>query len=628
MQLRDNGQALALVVDDARATYPVIIDPLISTPTIITEPGSKKRTRFGRSLAGAGDVDGDGYADLLIAASDTPGYKGRVYLYQGSSGGLVTTNPTVLVAPSGVSYGEGLAGAGDVNSDGYADVLIGADGARRAYLYYGSRMGLVTDNPTVLIGAEGSGDEWFGNSVDAAGDVDGDGYADVIVGAFGTSNYQGRAYLYRGSNSGLSTTPITITKPRPTDNDWFGISVAGAGDVNKDGYADIIVGAQSTSDLQGRAYLFHGSSTGLSTTPTILIEPNALRLNQFGANVDGAGDVDADGYADVIVGTLGTLGYQGQVYLYRGSSAGLHTTPTTIVDPAGKAGDWFGLYSAGAGDVDKDGYADILIGAYGTSGNKGRAYLYRGSSTGLGLASYTTLNEPQVQGTNGHLFGSSVAAAGDIDGDGYDDVVVGAFATNNNQGRVYLYRGSSDAPLPVELASFTVVADGPSAVVLSWTTASEKNNASFTVERSTGGQIFTSIGKLNGAGTSSNSHRYSFRDERLPFETAMLYYRLRQTDLDGTVNYSPVRAVTCPKTEAKFEVYPTVAIAGRVRYRYTGRASSATLEVLNQAGQVVRYHTLQNAVEGDLSLAGLPGGIYMVRYNAEGLLYHRRCIVN
>ncbi|GAB2461316.1 hypothetical protein GCM10011375_12430 [Hymenobacter qilianensis] len=637
MQLSADEKTVALVVDDARATYPLVIDPLITTPITIAEPGPKKRTTFGHRIAGAGDVNGDGYDDVLIAASDTANnsgviYKSRAYLYYGSKNGLVTANPTVLVAPANTrAFGQNMAGAGDIDNDGYDDVLISAEsissGSRRVYFYRGSGTGLVTEDPTLLASPGSNSGDYFGNSVAGVGDIDGDSYNDVMVGAFGNNNYQGRAYLYRGTSLGINTTPVIIANPVNTGEDWFGVSVAGAGDVNKDGYADVVIGAQGANNNRGRAYVYHGSNAGLVTPPTILNEPHGVRLSQFGVSVCGVGDVNGDGYSDILVGIIAGLGgTPNRAYFYNGGPAGINTTHVTLDDPMAKPGSFFGLDIASAGDVDKDGYADVLIGAYGSDGNKGRAYLYHGSSSGLYTTSPIILKTPEST-TTAFLFGSVVAGVGDIDGDGDDDIMIGDPYANNRQGQVYLYQGSSVVPLPVELVSFTAVASGSSTVSLTWTTASEKDNASFTVERSTGGQIFAAIAKLNGAGTSTASHRYTFRDDNLPPGAAVLYYRLRQTDLDGTVNYSPVRALKRPKVVPGFDVYPTVVVAGRAYYRYTGPTVAATLSIVNQSGQVVRTQTVKDAAEGDLALAGLPGGIYVVRYHTPDGHFQSRCVI-
>jgi len=424
----------------------------LATPTAtLAEPAAAANDYFGYSVASAGDVDGDGYADVLVGAYGTSSIQGRAYLYRGSASGLAAAPAATLTEPaaaSGNSFGYSVASAGDVNGDGYADVLVGnnvnGSSKGKVYLYLGSGSGLAT-TPAASLADPALADNSFGYSVASAGDVDGDGYSDVLVGAYGTSSGQGRAYLYRGSASGLAAAPAaTLTDPATTTSDSFGYSVASAGDVDGDGYSDVLVGAYNTSGGQGRAYLYRGSASGLATTPAATLTDPAAANDRFGFSVASAGDVDGDGYSDVLVGAYNTSSGQGRAYLYRGSAAGLGTTPAaTLTDPAATNYDYFGYSVASAGDVDGDGYADVLVGAFGTSSNQGKSYLYRGGSAGLGTTPAVPLADPATASTS--RFGRSVASAGDVDGDGYADVLVGASATSNNQGRTYLYRGNQGA---------------------------------------------------------------------------------------------------------------------------------------------------------------------------------------
>jgi len=200
-----------LVVDTRGAAYPVTIDPLLTTPsTTLTGEGSNND--FGWSVAPAGDVNGDGYADVVVGAWGYPdaGYTGRAYVYLGGQSGLATAPATTLTGEAAGNYfGYSVATAGDVNGDGYADVVVGAYGyganTGRAYVYLGGSTGTAS-TPTTLTGAAGT---VFGISVATAGDVNGDGYADVVIGASGYSDSTGRAYLYLGSAAGLATTATT-----------------------------------------------------------------------------------------------------------------------------------------------------------------------------------------------------------------------------------------------------------------------------------------------------------------------------------------------------------------------------------------------------------------------------------
>jgi hypothetical protein len=223
---------------------------------------------FGYSVASAGDVNGDGYADAIVGAFGHDSRRGRAYVYHGSPSGLVDTPALTLTGEHYDDYfGSSFASAGDVNGDGYADAIVGADGyidvirQGRAYVYHGSGVGLEA-TPALILTGENYGDR-FGRSVASAGDVNGDGYADVIVGALGHDSDHGRVCVYHGSPSGLVATPA-LTLTGENEYDYFGGSVASAGDVNGDGYPDAIVGADLSLDGsgQGRAYVYHGNDGG------------------------------------------------------------------------------------------------------------------------------------------------------------------------------------------------------------------------------------------------------------------------------------------------------------------------------------------------------------------------------
>jgi hypothetical protein len=378
-----NGDGFADVVvgdptanGDTGAAYVYLGGPggLSTTPSTVPGPGGPFTQPgpplpgpvgyFAESVASAGDVNGDGYADVIVGAQEgeLPGNTGVAYVYLGGTGGLSTV-PTVLTGPggSGGDFGVSVASAGDVNGDGFADVIVGASGVNNmpttgqsvgaAYVYLGGPGGLST-TPTVLAGPGGSGGS-FGYSVASAGDVNGDGLADVIVGAFALNDFVGAAYMYLGAGAGLSTAPIVLTDPSgPASggpNASFGWSVASAGDVNGDGFADVIVGASTENGYAGAAYVYLGRAGGLSTTPTTLTAPGGPG-GYFGAPVASAGDVNEDGFADVIVGAGGVENNVGAAYAYLGGAGGLSTTPTVLTSPAGPSG-YFGYSVASAGNA-------------------------------------------------------------------------------------------------------------------------------------------------------------------------------------------------------------------------------------------------------------------------------------
>jgi hypothetical protein len=156
----------------------------------------------------------------------------------------------------------------------------------------------------------------LGFSVATAGDVNGDDYDDVIIGDFGYDGNTGRIYVFAGGPRGLSATPI-FTATGEGQGSYFGRSVATAGDVNRDGHADIIIGAFGYGRNTGRVYIYAGSSSGLSATPIFTATGEGIE-SYFGKSVGTAGDVNEDGYADVIVGAYWHDNAAGRVYVYPG----------------------------------------------------------------------------------------------------------------------------------------------------------------------------------------------------------------------------------------------------------------------------------------------------------------------
>jgi hypothetical protein len=299
----------------------------------------------------------------------------------------------------------------------------------------------------------------FGVSIAAAGDVNGDGYGDVIVGASEFDNGQlgeGKAFVYHGSPAGLPATPDWSVEGGQVGAN-FGVSVGAAGDVNGDGYDDVIVGANFYDNGQtdeGRAYVYHGSASGLSPTPNWIAEGNQADA-VFGYSSRTAGDVNGDGYDDVIVGAMaydnGELD-EGRAYVYLGSPKGLRRRPRWTAEgnqPGAQGGCACFGYSVGtAGDVNGDGYDDVVVGApFQDNGqnNEGRAYVYLGSPLGPGKQAAWTGEGDQENA----YFGRAVGAAGDVNGDGYDDIVVGADYYDQDQpdeGAAFVYHGSPSGP--------------------------------------------------------------------------------------------------------------------------------------------------------------------------------------
>jgi len=413
----------------------------LSATPVLTATGANVYASLGVAAGTAGDVNGDGYSDVLIGASGYVGsdpFKGRAYLYLGSASGLTTSTLIATGEGNNDQMGSAVGTAGDMNGDGYADVIIGAhrypNDAKtgRAYLYTGQATGLSTSPILTFTGQ--ITDSRLGVSVGTAGDVNGDGYADLLLGEPGPFTTAGQAYVYLGSANPLSDVPVFTTTGENVD-DVLGYSVATAGDVNGDGYADVIIGAPNYLSITGRVYLYTGSITGLNATPAITLT-GKNEYDGFGASVGTAGDVNGDGYADVIIGASGCSCGTGQAYVYTGSASGLSATP--VFTAAGEmAGDLFGESVGSAGDVNGDGYADVVIGALRYLTFTGRIYVYLGQASGVNAAPVFTATGENLYDE----FGISVGTAGDVNRDGYADVIAGAPGYNDSMGRVYLYQG-------------------------------------------------------------------------------------------------------------------------------------------------------------------------------------------
>jgi hypothetical protein len=399
---------------------------------------------LGNTVAGAGDVNGDGFADLLVAAGRIAGPNG---LLDGATLWFPGSPTGPLPVPGWYGDGGGIpAGIGDLDGDGFDDAVVGSPYADAGPLLEAGNVSLFRGTaggpePAASWRIEGTASvHHVGWAVAGAGDVDGDGLPDFAIGRPG---FQGKALVLLGDPAGV---PVqAASQPDTPGGGEFGAALAGAGDVDQDGHADLLVGAPSLSDpefAEGAAFLFAGATDGVDPVALWTFEQD-LTQALVGDRLDGAGDVNGDGFDDILIGTPNftvTEPAEGTAWLFLGGPEG----PSAAPDWQASGGEQFAKFAfglSGAGDLDADGFADVAIGAPDADRpiQEGRAGVYRGDGVGVASTPAWTADG----GANPAEFGYSVDAAGDTNGDGFADLVIGDRGTNGSEGegRAILYLG-------------------------------------------------------------------------------------------------------------------------------------------------------------------------------------------
>jgi hypothetical protein len=464
--------------------------------------GIKDGDKAGISVSEAGDINGDGIGDVVVGArfADPNGISsGQSYVVFGKNGPfspslqLSSLDGTNGFRINGSGFGDwsgaAVSSAGDVNGDGVDDLIIGApfadvdnsafDDKGESYVIFGSTTAFsATFELSALNGTNGfklngsSIGDFTGGSVSGIGDVNQDGFDDLLIGAqssdvSGTNS--GKSYIVFGANSLPSSLNLSALNGTNgfalngiASQDLAGASVSEAGDINGDGVPDFVIGAplaKASGLAVGQTYVIFGRDTGSDPFPANLNldGTNGFTLNgvalsdNAGWSVGAAGDVNGDGVDDLVIGARfadPNGDKSGQAYVVFGSQtpfsasidlSSLDGTNGFAINGAA-AGDNLGWSVSGAGDFNADGFADILLGAPGADANgtdSGAAYVVYGSDQGfnatLDLATLSADEGTILAGVNpGDEAGWSVSQAGDVNQDGGDDVIIGSPSAQPN----------------------------------------------------------------------------------------------------------------------------------------------------------------------------------------------------
>lgn len=632
-----NGKII-LGVDVKDANFPITIDPLISNgdPSNADEVmnGSQSDSGYGASVSGAGDVNNDGFDDVIVGA---PYYdlsqpnEGAAFLFYGSLNGIDAGSPVILqIGQQGANFGTSVANAGDLNNDGFDDVVVGApyfdnedtdEGA--AFVFLGQDTG-ISQTPQNHVEGNLAGAN-MGYAVACAGRVNNDAYTDIIIAAPGWQNTEigeGAAFVFHGSQQGLD--PLIKTSLEGNIVDAHISSVTGAGDVNNDGYDDVVLGALGYTNgqfFEGAAFVYYGSPAGISPNEKTILE-GGQEFPAMGVSIAGPGDVNGDGFDDIIVGASEYShgqSHEGVVFVFYGSAMGISLSSSAILEKNQAEAD-FGHSVSGVGDLNSDGYVDVAVGAYRFDNGQeeeGATFIFFGSQDGLKPSNLMYESNQSFA----HM-GQSVASAGDVDGDGVKDLIIGAQTFGkNSEGAAFVFQDWQSA-FPVTLINFEGKALEHE-IELRWSTSEETNSDRFEIQRrNSSSKEWIPIGVIPSHENAVIRNNYSFRDVA-PLHGQNLY-RLRMIDKDESYSLSRIQNVDFTHPESHMiKLYPNPALE-----KLTLESESLeSFSIIDSNGKQV-YRMNGPKVYKEIDINFLPAGTYVVVLQLiDGSINTRKIVV-
>jgi hypothetical protein len=538
------------------------------------------------------DLDGDGWDDLAIASDRLVWYRNQ---QDGTFSALQSIDSSTNSGGFIIADAFRVRGA-DMDQDGDNDLVISSF---NSVAWYENRLNEATNDFATAQTIDGATDRV--QDLELA-DLDGDAYPDVVTTDYDDDQVSWYENQLDQATPGFGSESVLASGTSEANGAW-NLDVA---DFDQDGDLDVAFGAQFSDNISWLENRLNEATNDFAALRTI-----GTINNTYGA---WTGDFDGDGFADVLSRTSGGADLTTYTNQLDAPSTADFSAPTEVV---------YSLNSEtmGIGDVNGDGADDIIYINNLTNINLSEVYSIIArpgqTTTGFGSPALVTEDVNDVQ---------KVGLA-DFNQDGLTDV----FTISSNDSKVAWYANSSGV-LPVELSSFTGRVSGGH-VALSWTTASETNNAGFAIERREDDGTFAEIGFVAGAGTSAETQSYEFTDPTVPFDADAVIYRLRQVDLDGTISYSspitvqlalPARAVLHPVAPNPVRSAATL----RVSLPQAAEMSIAVYDLMGRrVATVVSGYVQEGRTAFPLNVDALASGTYFVRMVAGGDVHTQRLVV-